>query len=219
MPGDIPPASVNGTRSESPTSSAGNNIKVIARFRPENQLELSQTGSKRIVQFVSPESCVIDARDFNGSFTLDRVFDTSSKQNEVFEYSIKPTVDDLMNGYNGTVFAYGQTGSGKSYTMMGPCIEDPETKGAIPRIIERIFEMIRQSTNDIEYMVRVSYMEIYMERIKDLLNPDNDNLPIHEDKTRGIYVKGLTEEYVASSQEVFEIMKQGLLYELLRQPI
>ncbi|KAF5097109.1 hypothetical protein D0Z00_002507 [Geotrichum galactomycetum] len=114
-----------------------------------------------------------------------------------------------MKGYNGTVLAYGQTGSGKSYTMMGSSIDDSIYRGAIPRIVDMIFEMILQSSSDIEYTVRVSYMEIYMERIKDLLNPRNDNLPIHEDKARGVYVKGLTEEYVSSAEEVYEVMRQG----------
>lgn len=162
-----------------------------------------------LVDFLSDDSCQIDTKDFSGSFTFDRVFDTESKQEEVFEYSLRQTVDDLMKGYNGTVLAYGQTGSGKSYTMMGSSIDDPVSRGAIPRIVDRIFEMIIQSSSDIEYTVRVSYMEIYMERIKDLLNPRNDNLPIHEDKTRGVYVKGLTEEYVSSAQEVYDVMRKG----------
>lgn len=161
------------------------------------------------MEFLSEESCQIEAKDFSGTFTFDRVFDTESQQEQVFEYSLRQTVDDLMKGYNGTVLAYGQTGSGKSYTMMGSNIDDPVYRGAIPRIVDLIFEMILQSSSDIEYTVRVSYMEIYMERIKDLLNPRNDNLPIHEDKAKGVYVKGLTEEYVSSAQEVYDVMRQG----------
>jgi kinesin family member 5 len=127
----------------------------------------------------------------------------------VFDFSIRSTVDDILNGYNGTVFAYGQTGAGKSYTMMGPDIDDPDGKGIIPRIVEQIFSSIMTSPGNIEYTVRVSYMEIYMERIRDLLQPQNDNLPIHEEKNRGIYVKGLLEIYVSSVQEVFEVMRRG----------
>lgn len=131
------------------------------------------------------------------------------RQVEIFEYSIKPTVDDILNGYNGTVFAYGQTGAGKSYTMMGTSIEDDEGKGITPRIVEQIFSSIMSSPPTIEYTVRVSYMEIYMERIRDLLAPQNDNLPVHEEKNRGVYVKGLLEIYVSSVEEVFEVMKRG----------
>lgn len=194
--------------SSSMMSSSATNIKVIARFRPENQIE-RDNNSTNIVQFLSEDSCQINSKEFSGTFTFDRVFNTDSKQEEVFEYSLRQTVDDLMKGYNGTVLAYGQTGSGKSYTMMGKSIDDFQYRGAIPRIIDQIFEMILQSSSDIEYTVRVSYMEIYMEKIKDLLNPRNDNLPIHEDKARGVYVRGLTEEYVSSAEEVYEVMRQG----------
>lgn len=192
-------------------SSSTTNIKVIARFRPHNNDELAHGATTPIVEFLSEESCNVETRDFTGSFTFDRVFDMQSQQEDVFNYSFKQTVDDLMKGYNGTVFAYGQTGSGKSYTMMGPNnnIDNPESRGMIPRIVDRIFEMILNSSADIEYTVKVSYMEIYMERIRDLLNPTNDNLPIHEDKTRGVYVKGLVEEYVSSSDEVYDVMRQG----------
>ncbi|CAN6641170.1 hypothetical protein TRVA0_018S01948 [Trichomonascus vanleenenianus] len=184
------------------------NIKVIARFRPENTTE-RETGTPKVVRFLSNSTCEIESRDFKGTFTFDRVFDENAPQAEVFDYSLKVTVDDLMNGYNGTVFAYGQTGSGKSYTMMGPDIDDDERRGAIPRIVDRIFDEIMSSPSDIEYMVRVSYMEIYMEKIRDLLDPRNDNLSIHEDKARGVYVKDLSEEYVASAREVYDVMRQG----------
>src|SRR5882672_6693242 len=100
----------------------------------------------------------------------------NSRQKDVFDFSIKSTVDDILNGYNGTVFAYGQTGAGKSYTMMGSDIDDDNLKGVIPRIVEQIFESILMSPGNIEYTVRVSYMEIYMEKIRDLLRPENDNL-------------------------------------------
>ena len=118
-------------------------------------------------------------------------------------------MDDILNGYNGTVFAYGQTGAGKSYTMMGADIDDSQSKGIIPRIVEQIFASIMASAGNIEYTVRVSYMEIYMERIRDLLAPQNDNLPVHEERSRGVYVKGLLEIYVASVQEVYEVMRRG----------
>lgn len=133
----------------------------------------------------------------------------NSRQADVFDFSIRPTVDDILNGYNGTVFAYGQTGAGKSYTMMGSNIGDPEAKGVIPRIAEQIFASIMASASNIEYTVRVSYMEIYMERIRDLLMPQNDNLPVHEEKSRGVYVKGLMEVYVSGVDEVYQILERG----------
>lgn len=131
------------------------------------------------------------------------------RQQDIFDFSIRSTVDDILNGYNGTVFAYGQTGAGKSYTMMGSNIDDEEGRGVIPRIVEQMFASIMSSPSTIEYTVRVSYMEIYMERIRDLLAPQNDNLPVHEEKNRGVYVKGLLEIYVSSVQEVYEVMRRG----------
>ncbi len=133
----------------------------------------------------------------------------NSRQKDVFDFSIRSTVDDILNGYNGTVFAYGQTGAGKSYTMMGSDVDDEEGRGVTPRIVEQIFASILASPGTIEYMVKVSYMEIYMERIRDLLQPQNDNLPVHEEKNRGVYVKGLMEIYVTSVQEVYEVMRRG----------
>ena len=152
---------------------------------------------------------MVQSKEASGAFTFDRVFDMASRQADVFDYSIRPTVDDILNGYNGTVFAYGQTGAGKSYTMMGSDIDDDKGKGIIPRIVEQIFASILASASDIEYTVRVSYMEIYMERIRDLLVPQNDNLPVHEEKNRGVYVKGLLEVYVSSVAEVYEVMRRG----------
>ncbi|KAM0789248.1 hypothetical protein ACM66B_000091 [Microbotryomycetes sp. NB124-2] len=197
------------------SSQSGNNIKVVCRFRPPNALELRETGGESIVQ-IDPDGTNVKLKsqelmkgpDAQG-FTFDRVFQMDTKQVEVFEFGVKGIVDDVMNGYNGTVFAYGQTGSGKSHTMMGPNIDDADLKGIIPRITEQIFASIMSSPGNIEYLVKVSYMEIYMERIRDLLAPDNDNLPVHEDKQRGVYVKDLSEFYVSSSSEVYEIMRQG----------
>ncbi|KAF2262712.1 kinesin-domain-containing protein [Lojkania enalia] len=188
--------------------SSSNTIKVVARFRPQNKVEIA-SGGEPIVDFTSEDTCSIQSKEASGAFTFDRVFDMSSRQTDVFDFSIRSTVDDILNGYNGTVFAYGQTGAGKSYTMMGSDIDDDEGKGIIPRIVEQIFASMLASPSNIEYTVRVSYMEIYMERIRDLLNPVNDNLPVHEEKNRGVYVKGLLEVYVSSVMEVYEVMRRG----------
>ncbi|KAH6688061.1 kinesin heavy chain [Plectosphaerella plurivora] len=189
-------------------SGANNSIKVVARFRPQNKIEL-ESGGQPIVAFNAEDTCTLDSKEAQGSFTFDRVFDMNCKQSDIFDFSIRPTVDDILNGYNGTVFAYGQTGAGKSYTMMGSSIDDDDGRGVIPRIVEQIFASIMSSPGSIEYTVRVSYMEIYMEKIRDLLAPQNDNLPVHEEKSRGVYVKGLLEIYVSSVQEVYEVMRRG----------
>ncbi|KAG9097633.1 hypothetical protein FS749_005873 [Ceratobasidium sp. UAMH 11750] len=132
-----------------------------------------------------------------------------TKQQEVFDYGVRGIVKDVINGYNGTVFAYGQTGSGKTFTMMGADIDSEDLKGIIPRITEQIFTSIVESEAHLEYLVKVSYMEIYLERIRDLLAPHNDNLQVHEEKNKGVYVKNLSDYYVGSAKEVYEIMRQG----------
>lgn len=131
-----------------------------------------------------------------------------SPQADIFEFSIRSTVSDVLAGYNGTVFAYGQTGAGKSYTMMGN-MEDSLNKGIIPRIVEQLFAAFQTAPQHMEFTVKVGYMEIYMERIRDLLNPQRDNLAIHEDKIHGVYVKDLTEAYANSAEEVYAYLQIG----------
>ncbi|KPV77850.1 uncharacterized protein RHOBADRAFT_51653 [Rhodotorula graminis WP1] len=197
------------------SNTPSNNIKVVCRFRPPNAVELRETGGESIVQ-ISEDGVNVKLRsqeNMRGAeadgFTFDRVFQMDTPQEEVFEFGVKGIVDDVLNGYNGTIFAYGASGSGKTHTMMGPSIDDAQLKGIIPRIAEQIFSSIMTSPANLEYLVKVSYMEIYMERIRDLLAPENDNLPVHEDKQRGVYVKNLSDFYVSNSDEMHEVMRQG----------
>ncbi|PPQ66079.1 hypothetical protein CVT26_010821 [Gymnopilus dilepis] len=183
------------------------NIKVVCRFRPVNAIE-QREGGEIVVSFdenlqtVQLRSAQLSTGPEKDGFTFDRVFPMGTKQHEVFDY-------DVLDGYNGTVFAYGQTGSGKTFTMMGADIDSEELKGIIPRITEQIFQSIVESDAHLEYLVKVSYMEIYLERIRDLLAPQNDNLQVHEEKSKGVYVKGLSDYYVSSAAEVYEIMRTG----------
>ncbi|KAJ3883485.1 kinesin heavy chain [Lentinula edodes] len=191
-----------------------NNIKVVCRFRPPNSIE-QREGGENVVAF-NDDLTTVQLRSLQSStgpdrdgFTFDRVFPMGTQQQEVFDYGVKDIVKDVINGYNGTVFAYGQTGSGKTFTMMGADIDSDELKGIIPRITEQIFQSIVESDAHLEYMVKVSYMEIYLEKIRDLLAPQNDNLQVHEEKSKGVYVKNLSDYYVSSAREVYEIMRTG----------
>ncbi|ESK97002.1 kinesin heavy chain [Moniliophthora roreri MCA 2997] len=191
-----------------------NNIKVVCRFRPQNAIE-NREGGEIVVNFddnlttVQLRSQQLATGPEKDGFTFDRVFQMGTKQQEVFDYGVKDIVKDVLDGYNGTVFAYGQTGSGKTFTMMGADIDSEELKGIIPRITEQIFQSIVESDAHLEYLVKVSYMEIYLEKIRDLLAPQNDNLQVHEEKSRGVYVKNLSDYYVSSAREVYEIMRAG----------
>ncbi|KAF7510163.1 hypothetical protein GJ744_007062 [Endocarpon pusillum] len=191
----------------SSSSVSYNTIKVVARFRPQNKTELAN-GGQPIVEFQSEDTCSIQSSEVNAPFTFDRVFDMKSRQADIFEFSIRSTVSDVLAGYNGTVFAYGQTGAGKSYTMMGD-MEDTQNKGIIPRIVEQLFAAFQTAPQHMEFTVKVGYMEVYMERIRDLLNPQKDNLAIHEDKIHGVYVKDLTEAYANSADEVYAYLQIG----------
>ncbi|KAI8866857.1 kinesin-domain-containing protein [Ramicandelaber brevisporus] len=183
-------------------------LDVVCRFRPPNKQELAN-GADIIVGFEDESEVKVNGPEFQCSFSFDRIFPPGTTQSEIYNYSIQTTLADVFNGYNGTVFAYGQSGAGKSFTMMGADIDNEQLRGIIPRISENIFRTIMESPPTVEYTVKVSYMEVYMERIRDLLAPQNDNLPIHEDKQRGVYVKGLMEVYVSSVNEVYEVLKKG----------
>ncbi|EER33023.1 hypothetical protein CTRG_03448 [Candida tropicalis MYA-3404] len=198
-----------------------NNIKVICRFRPENDIELNNGGSS-IVEFPNSQTVTLHGKDYTGQYTFDRIFPPDSSQLDIYQFSIAETVDDLINGYNGTVLAYGQTGSGKSYTMLGGnnannnFMNDPETFGIAPRISHEIFERItanEMESNEVEYTVEISFMEIYLEQIKDLIDVNNDeDFTIHEDKSNGIYVKGLTTKTVTNELELLNYLENGLKY-------
>ena len=193
---------------------SGGNVRVICRYRPLNEKELQM--SDPIMLNISPDNktiTIISQYESVGEplkFSFDYIFGPSAMQKEVYEVAAKPIVEAVMQGFNGTVFAYGQTSSGKTFTMTGPDLEDPDLMGIIPRMVSTVFETISNSEAFIEYAVKVSYCEIYLEKIKDLLDTTKTNLKIHEDKTRGIYIAEVTEKYVASDYEVYEIMKTGL---------
>jgi kinesin family member 5 len=93
--------------------------------------------------------------------------------------------------------------------MQGPDISDLEMQGVIPRMVKTVFSKIENASEDIEFTVKLSMVEIYLEKIKDLLDPTKTNLKIHEDKTQGIYIADVTEEYVGDENEVFQLMSMG----------
>ncbi|XP_078442779.1 P-loop containing nucleoside triphosphate hydrolases superfamily protein isoform X2 [Wolffia australiana] len=138
------------------------------------------------------------------SFTFDHVFDQSCSNLTVYNVLTKSIIDAAIDGFNGTAFAYGQTSSGKTFTMNGSK-DDP---GIIQLAVNDIFcgtEKIKER----EFLIRVSYMEIYNEEINDLLSVENQKLPIHESLDRGIFVAGLREEIVDSAAQVSELLTLG----------
>ncbi|XP_044487977.1 kinesin-like protein KIN-7D, mitochondrial isoform X2 [Mangifera indica] len=134
---------------------------------------------------------------------VDRVFGPHANSQEVYDIAAKPVVKAAMEGVNGTVFAYGVTSSGKTHTMHG----DQNSPGIIPLAIKDVFSSI-QDTPGREFLLRVSYLEIYNEVINDLLDPIGQNLRIRED-AQGTYVEGIKEEVVLSPGHALSFIAAG----------
>ncbi|GAA0153899.1 hypothetical protein LIER_12027 [Lithospermum erythrorhizon] len=137
-------------------------------------------------------------------FEFDRIFGENCKNNEVYNVRVQDIVSAAIHGFNGTVFAYGQTNSGKTHTMRGSRTEP----GVICLAVRDLFDVIQQDMNR-EFLLRMSYMEIYNEEINDLLAPEHRKLQIHESVERGIFVAGLREEIVISAEQVIQLMEFG----------
>ena len=194
--------------------SAGN-VKVVCRVRPLNQKEIAK-GSLCCLDFdKNNKNIAINLQNemstMSGAhrFEFDNVFNTKASQIEVYDNAARPIIDSVLDGFNGTIFAYGQTSSGKTFTMQGPDINDVEMQGIIPRMVRTVFSRIETASETMEFSVKVSMCEIYNEKIKDLFDPSKDNLKIHEDKTKGVYIQDVTERWVVDERQVYDLMAMG----------
>uniref|UniRef100_A0A8C5BDL4 Kinesin-like protein n=1 Tax=Gadus morhua TaxID=8049 RepID=A0A8C5BDL4_GADMO len=178
-------------------------VKVMCRFRPLNDSELSR-GDKYIPKFKGEDTVVITGKPY----VFDRVLPPNTVQEQVYDTCAKQIVKDVLGGYNGTIFAYGQTSSGKTHTMEGK-LHDHHGMGIIPRIATDIFDHIYSMDENLEFHIKVSYFEIYMDKIRDLLDVSKTNLAVHEDKNRVPFVKGCTERFVSSPEEVMDVIDDG----------
>ena len=184
------------------------NVNVICRFRPMNELERT-SGNEQICSFTSPTSLTFNSsREKNVyRFNFDRIFPPSSTQKDIYDFGVKGIIDSVLEGYNGTVLAYGQTSSGKTYTMQGE-MESENTQGIIPRMISHVFKHIYKNEG-IDFMIKVSMIEIYQEKIRDLFDVSRVNLNIREDSIKGIYVDGASERYVGCPNDVLALLEMG----------
>ena len=182
------------------------NIKVCCRFRPRNELEIKEEAGSTQNMVTYDDNTVCIQREGKNRFYFDHLFTENSTQEEIFNTAALPVVEDMLRGYNCTIFVYGQTGSGKTWTMSGV----PSDKGLTPRIVEKIFDHIYESDEDAEFTVRISYVEIYLEKIRDLLEPEHNNLKLREGGYReGIWIQGVTEQYASCYEDVLDIMRTG----------
>ncbi|XP_022617004.1 kinesin heavy chain-like isoform X2 [Seriola dumerili] len=178
-------------------------VRVMCRFRPLNEAEITR-GDKYIPKFKDDDTVVITGKPY----VFDRVLPPNTAQEQVYDQCAKQIVKDVLGGYNGTIFAYGQTSSGKTHTMEGK-LHDPQLMGIIPRIAHDIFDHIYSMDENLEFHIKVSYFEIYLDKIRDLLDVSKTNLSVHEDKNRVPYVKGCTERFVSSPEEVMDVIDEG----------
>ncbi|XP_050685988.1 kinesin heavy chain-like isoform X2 [Eriocheir sinensis] len=199
---------MGGEEEKPPRQEADDSIRVICRIRPLNKSE-EAAGSKFVCSFPSSRGQEDQMVAVGGKvYLFDRVIKPNSTQEKVYDIVAKDIVKDVLNGYNGTIFAYGQTSSGKTHTMEGK-LGDPTYQGIIPRIVHDIFNHIYNMEEALEFHIKVSYFEIYMDKIRDLLDVSKVNLSVHEDKNRVPSVKGATERFVSSPEEVFETIEMG----------
>nr|XP_029520418.1 kinesin-like protein KIF1B isoform X7 [Oncorhynchus nerka] len=198
---------------------SGASVKVAVRVRPFNSRETSKD-SKCIIQMQGNSTIISNPKnpkDPAKSFSFDHSYwshttpedPTFASQSLVYNDLGKEMLQHAFDGYNVCIFAYGQTGAGKSYTMMGRQEEGQE--GIIPLLCEELFEKINDNNKDeISFSVEVSYMEIYCERVRDLLNPKNKgNLRVREHPLLGPYVEDLSKLAVTSYNDINDLMDAG----------
>ncbi|XP_034167408.2 kinesin family member 4 [Pangasianodon hypophthalmus] len=185
-------------------------VRVALRCRPLVPKELNE-GCQSCLTFVPGEPQVVVGND--KAFTYDYVFDPTTEQEEVFNTAVSPLLSGLFKGYNATVLAYGQTGSGKTFSMGGTYTsaqENEPTVGVIPRVVRKIFQE-KEKRTDCEFLLSVSYLEIYNEEILDLLCTSKDKpvISIREDPKEGIKIVGLTESEVSTAEEMVGCLETG----------
>jgi hypothetical protein len=172
------------------------NVQVVLRFRPLHVTEIS-TGLEII-----DRSVIISDKNTRHEFTFDYVFTEKSRQDSVYNEVARSAVESVCNGYNSTIFAYGCSGTGKTYTMFG----EEDDLGVIPRACETIFRNMNKEL--LTWSVKFSFIEIYNENIRDLLNYRNSDLAIRKCE-KGIYIQGLTEKLVYTPEDILYSISEG----------
>eukprot|EP00755_Sulcionema_specki_P020427 Sspe_Gene.12519::Locus_4273_Transcript_2_2_Confidence_0.667_Length_4872::g.12519::m.12519/K10392/KIF1; kinesin family member 1 len=214
--------------SSAPSGADECSVSVAVRVRPLNAREKN---SKQVVRVQSDIATVFLAPGGGSTqphrFTFDHVWDSTDRhgddfadQKKVYGDVGRKVLEVAFKGYNACIFAYGQTGSGKSFCMMGADPEDDELAGIIPRLCRDIFERVAatsgnspeakaQGAAQLSYKVEASYLEIYQERVKCLLNPKKDNLRVREHPTTGPYVEDLTKLVVNRFDAILRLLEDG----------
>uniref|UniRef100_A0ACD6AAJ0 Uncharacterized protein n=1 Tax=Avena sativa TaxID=4498 RepID=A0ACD6AAJ0_AVESA len=191
---------------------SNSNVTVCVRFRPLSHKE-RKGNDKVCFNKLDSESFVFkDERDEDVIFSFDKVFYDDSEQSDVYNFLAVPIVADAVNGINGTIITYGQTGAGKTYSMEGPSIlHCNELKtGLVQRVVNGLFECLKTSANITTWTVKLSMVEIYLEKVRDLLDLSKDNLQIKESKSQGIFISGATEISIMNGSDALERLSEGI---------
>ncbi|KAJ3273827.1 Kinesin-like protein kif3b [Terramyces sp. JEL0728] len=190
------------------------NVIVVGRCRPFSEKE-KLAGHTKVAEMNKKNGSIMLSNPKNTldvkTFSFDAVFDEDSTQSEVYNSTARTIVEAALGGFNGTVFVYGQTGTGKTYSMQG-VHSIPHLRGIIPQCFHHIFDFISR-TGHKKFLVRVSFLEIYNEEVKDLLIKQNKNpkggLDLKENPDTGVFVKDLTAVVVKSVEELEALMELG----------
>nr|AAI61478.1 LOC100145702 protein [Xenopus tropicalis] len=191
-------------------------LTVALRIRPINEAELGEGATiiahkvdEQMVVLMDPMEDPDDVlranRSREKSYMFDVAFDYTATQDTVYRLTTKGLIEGVISGYNATVFAYGPTGCGKTYTMLGTDWEP----GIYIRTLNDLFKAIEETSDDMEYEVLMSYMEIYNEMIRDLLNPSLGYLDLREDSKGVIQVAGITEVSTINAKEIMQLLMKG----------
>ncbi|XP_051789586.1 kinesin-like protein KIF19 [Erpetoichthys calabaricus] len=194
----------------------GHQLMVALRIRPINDAEIEEGASivahkvdDQMVVILDPSEDPDDILRANRSrektFVFDVAFDHTATQDDVYVATTKNLIEGVLSGYNATVFAYGPTGAGKTYTMLGIDSEP----GIYVRTLNDLFNSIEASSDHMAYDVSMSYLEIYNEVIRDLLNPASGFLDLREDAKGGIQIAGITEVSTNNAEEIMELLTKG----------
>nr|XP_010937758.1 kinesin-like protein KIN-5A [Elaeis guineensis] len=215
----------NGNSNSKYDKDKGVNVQVILRCRPlcDEEMRVNTPVVISCVEHRREVTAVqnIANKQIDRTFVFDKVFGPTSKQKDLFNQAISPIVNEVLEGYNCTIFAYGQTGTGKTYTMEGGGRktkngEFPSDAGVIPRAVRQIFDVLEAQCA--EYSMKVTFLELYNEEITDLLaldeskfSDDKSKKPIAlmEDGKGGVFVRGLEEEIVYTAGEIYKILDKG----------
>ncbi|XP_039735580.1 kinesin-like protein KIF19 isoform X3 [Pteropus medius] len=190
--------------------------QVALRIRPLNDTELEE-GAAVIAHKVGDQMAVLmdpseDSEDTlrthrsrEKTFIFDVVFDQHASQEDVYCATTQHLVEGVISGYNATVFAYGPSGAGKTHTMLGMDAEP----GIYLRTLTDLFRAIEEARDNMDYSVSMSYLEIYNEVIRDLLNPSSGFLDLREDSRGSIQIAGITEVSTSNAQEIMQLLTRG----------